>query len=207
MNMSSSKQKILDEALKLFSKNGFEATSIEHITDAVGIRKASFYSHFQSKQELLDTLTEEIKERYETYSEETLKTWASTTLDRTAAPQEIAAAVFQSFKRQLEYLISDPFFRMARDFLTIEQFRHPELASIQNKCEYVDALDYLKKLTDQLTENGILAKNAPELMAHELFSLIYVELYHIQKDPACKEHALRIVEKHIHHFFAMYSIS
>lgn len=109
MNMSSSKQKILDEALKLFSKNGFEATSIEHITKAVGIRKASFYSHFQSKQELLDTLTEEIKERYKTYSEETLKTWISTTLDRTAAPQEIAAAVFQSVKRQLEYLISDPF--------------------------------------------------------------------------------------------------
>ena len=64
MEMSPSKQKILDEALRLFSTQGYEATSIGQITDAVGIRKASLYSHFKSKQEILDTLIEEMIERY-----------------------------------------------------------------------------------------------------------------------------------------------
>lgn len=39
MEMSPSKRKILDEALKLFSINGYEATSIGQIMDAVGIKK------------------------------------------------------------------------------------------------------------------------------------------------------------------------
>ena len=65
MEMSPSKQKILEEALRLFSTNGYEATSIRQITDTVGIRKASLYSHFQSKREILDTLIADLTKFYE----------------------------------------------------------------------------------------------------------------------------------------------
>lgn len=85
--------------------------------------------------------------------------------------------------------------------MTIEQFRNPQLASIQNKCEYIDALNYHKKLVQALVENGILIDNGIDIMAYEFFSPIYVQFYHIQRDPACKEDAMKIVEKHIHHFF------
>lgn len=68
MNVSVSKQNILNTALKLFSTNGYEATGIEQITNEVGIKKASFYSHFKSKQELLDTLIIQITERYQVYA-------------------------------------------------------------------------------------------------------------------------------------------
>ena len=64
MDISPSKRRILDEALKLFAVNGYEATSIEQITNAVGIKKASLYSHFKSKKEILDLLVDEIKEQY-----------------------------------------------------------------------------------------------------------------------------------------------
>lgn len=65
MDMSLSKQKIVNEALRLFSINGYEATSIRQITDAVGIRKASLYSHFQSKREILDVLIADLTKFYE----------------------------------------------------------------------------------------------------------------------------------------------
>lgn len=51
---------------------------------------------------------------------------------------QTAEIVFNSIKCQFEFLIYDSFFRMARNFLTIEQFRNPELASLQNKCEDID---------------------------------------------------------------------
>lgn len=60
MEISISKQRILDESLKLFSTNGYEATSIAQIAEAVGIKKASLYSHFKSKEEILDTVIEEM---------------------------------------------------------------------------------------------------------------------------------------------------
>lgn len=65
MEKDYTKQKILNTALEMFSVQGFEATPISQIADAVGNRKASMYSHFASKQEILDTLMEQILEGYE----------------------------------------------------------------------------------------------------------------------------------------------
>lgn len=44
------KQGILDAALELFSVQGYEATSISQLAEAVGIRKASLYSHFETSR-------------------------------------------------------------------------------------------------------------------------------------------------------------
>lgn len=205
MEMSASKRRILDEALRLFSINGYEATSIDDITDSVGIRKASFYSHFKSKQELLDTLVDEIVEKYKTYSEVSQKNLFLCNNDDMNSVQLTADDIFESFKQQFEFLIYDPFFCMARNFLTIEQFRNPRLAAIQNQCEYIDALDYYKKLIQHLVDNNILINSNVELMSHELFSPMYVQFYHIQKDPECREEALKIIKNHIYHFFTIYS--
>ena len=64
MDRGNTKQEILEASLELFSVQGFEATSIAQIADAVGIRKASLYSHFESKQAILDALTKDILEQY-----------------------------------------------------------------------------------------------------------------------------------------------
>lgn len=205
MDMSPSKQKILDEALKLFAKNGYEATSIEQITSAVGIKKASFYSHFKSKQEVLDWLINEIEERYKVYSQSLQKDWEAAREECKEAVRCTEEDIFNAIKRQFGFLAKDPFFCMARNFLTIEQFRNPQLASLQNKCEYVDALNYHRKIIQYLVENGVLIDRDIEIMTYEFFSPIYVQFYQFLKEPECKQEAIRIVKKHIHHFFATYS--
>ena len=205
MEMSPSKQKILDEALKLFAKNGYEATSIEQITSAVGIKKASFYSHFKSKQEVLERLVDEIEERYKAYSQSLQKDWETAKEDGKEAVSCTEEDIFNSIKRQFGFLVNDPFFCMARNFLTIEQFRNPKLAVLQNKCEYTDALNYYRRLIRYLVENGVLVDRNIEIMAYEFFSPIYVQFYQFQKEPECKEEAMHIVENHIHHFFETYS--
>ena len=65
MERGNTKQEILEASLELFSVQGFEATSISQIASAVGIRKASLYSHFESKQAILDELMQEVLEQYE----------------------------------------------------------------------------------------------------------------------------------------------
>ena len=63
------KEKIIDESLSLFSIKGYKGTSVKNIADAVGIKDASLYKHFKSKQEILDTLVEMIKKHIEDMSE------------------------------------------------------------------------------------------------------------------------------------------
>jgi len=54
------KQKILDESIRLFGKNGFDGTSIQQIADAVGIKKPSLIYYFHSKEELRLKVYEEL---------------------------------------------------------------------------------------------------------------------------------------------------
>ena len=49
----STKQKILDVAIDLFAQNGFNAVSMQDIAQVVGIKKASLYYHFASKDQIL----------------------------------------------------------------------------------------------------------------------------------------------------------
>ena len=50
------KQLIMEKALELFAKQGFEATSVQQITDYCGISKGAFYLSFKSKDELIIAL-------------------------------------------------------------------------------------------------------------------------------------------------------
>jgi AcrR family transcriptional regulator len=47
------KEKIFDQAINLFAENGFDAVSMQDIANAVGIKKASLYYYFQSKDQIL----------------------------------------------------------------------------------------------------------------------------------------------------------
>ena len=44
------KQRIIEESMKLFSVHGFEAVSIRTIADAVGVGNSALYKHFKSKK-------------------------------------------------------------------------------------------------------------------------------------------------------------
>lgn len=50
------KEKIFEAALKLFSEKGFNASSVRDITKEAGVTVAALYNHFRSKNELLKAI-------------------------------------------------------------------------------------------------------------------------------------------------------
>ncbi len=50
------KERIFEVALDLFAQKGFEGVSMREIAEAVGIKKASLYSHFESKDALIEQI-------------------------------------------------------------------------------------------------------------------------------------------------------
>jgi AcrR family transcriptional regulator len=47
------RQKIVDTALQLFGKKGYEAVTVDDICDEAGVSKGAFYHHFPSKDQIL----------------------------------------------------------------------------------------------------------------------------------------------------------
>jgi AcrR family transcriptional regulator len=58
------KSKIIEAAVELFVRQGYHGTSINDITQKVRITKAAFYSHFDSKGQLLLRIINEYESRY-----------------------------------------------------------------------------------------------------------------------------------------------
>ncbi len=62
--LSHGRDGILQAALQLFSKRGYDATSIDDIRRAAGFKsKASLYTHFKSKEEVASALLQDIMEQ------------------------------------------------------------------------------------------------------------------------------------------------
>ena len=57
------RDELLDTALALFLENGYDRTSVEHITQAVGVAKGTFYHYFATKDALLEQLVERYSNR------------------------------------------------------------------------------------------------------------------------------------------------
>ena len=199
MEKGNTKLAILSAALDLFSTQGYEATSISQIAEAVGIRKASLYSHFDSKQAILDALIERVLDGYEKTSIFSLSSGKSVCERPKNCDQ-----VVQGVKSQLDYILHDPFISKARKMLTIEQFRNPELAALQTKQNYTDVTRYFTDLVIYLQKQGTLCYGDCDIMAAQLCLPITVWINLCDREPEREAEIMLLTEKHIRQFCKLY---
>ena len=200
MDRGNTKQEILEASLELFSVQGFEATSISQIAEAVGIRKASLYSHFESKQAILDALVQEVLEQYAAHS-----IFAKANQEKDAGdPPLTSDAAVQMILGQIRYILHDPSISRARKMLVIEQFQNRSLAKLQTKQNYSDVLQYFTGLVKRLIRQGVLAEDDPEIMAAQFCLPISMWINLCDREPEREPEVMELVEKHIRQFFRLY---
>lgn len=198
MDKRNTKQKILDAALDLFSTQGFEATSVSQIADEVGIRKASLYSHFAGKQEILESLMQEVMKQYEQHT-----IFSETDI----ANQNLSVeSITDMIVGQIRYIIHEPQIVKGRKMLTVEQFRNPILSKVQTKQNYTNVMNFFISLIKKLTEQGKLSDNDPEITAAQLCLPISVWINLCDREPERENEVIELTRRHIAQFFDMYSI-
>ena len=205
MDRGNTKQEILEASLDLFSVQGFEATSISQIAGAGGIRKASLYSHFESKQAILDALIQTTIGEYEKHSIFANADWddPAFTKDKEHMTTEMAA---QMFLGQIRYILHDPKISRARKMLTIEQFQNPQMAALQTKQNYTDVMGYFTGLVRFLIRQGRLVDSDPEIMAAQLCLPISAWINLCDREPERENDVMKLIERHIRQFFEVYQV-
>ena len=200
MDRGNTKQEILEASLELFSVQGFEATSISQIAGAVGIRKASLYSHFESKQAILDAIVKDVLEQYGEHSIFARANWEK---DADNLPLTADGAV-KMIQGQIRYILHDPAISRARRMLVIEQFQNRSLAQLQTKQNYTDVLNYFTGLMKQLIRRGVLADDDPQIMAAQFCLPISVWINLCDREPERETEVMELVSRHIRQFFRLY---
>ncbi len=203
MEKTNTRDEILEAALELFSVYGYEATSISQLAEAVGIRKASLYSHFANKQEILDTVISTVLGGYAEHSIFALADWddPAFTNDKKNMTAEDAAKMVAG---QIRYILHDPHIKKGRKMLMIEQFRNQEIASLQTKQNYDDVLNYFTGMMRFLAREGTLRDADPQIMAAQFSSPITVWINLCDREPEREEEVMELVRKHVMQFFEIY---
>ena len=203
MEKGNTKQEILEVVLDLFSTQGFEATSVSQIADAVGIRKASLYSHFASKQEILESLMTQVLEQYNKHSIFIHTDWDNAAFAE--AKQNLSAEeVEQLAFTQIRYILHDPLVSKARKMLTIEQFRNAQMAELQTKQNYTSVMKYFTNLMRFFIQRGKLKDGDAEIMAAQLCLPVSVWINLCDREPEREDEVIELVGRHIRQFFEMY---
>jgi TetR/AcrR family transcriptional regulator, cholesterol catabolism regulator len=79
------KERIVEAAVDLFHRQGYNATSLRQIADDVGLQVGSLYNHMSSKEQLLFDIMRDVMEELIEHTEEEMASVGSDSLDRVLA--------------------------------------------------------------------------------------------------------------------------
>lgn len=199
------KQRIIEEALILFSKKGYSDTYVGDIASAVGIKAPSLYKHFKSKQEIFDAILDLLKDSYTEYA-----LALDIQGDNEIADADIYSKINEDKlveigKALFLYFLHNEKVRLFRKMLTVEQYKTPELSHLYTKQYFDEPIKYQHRIFDFLIAKGKLKQCDPEIMATQFYSPIYTLLTICDRDPEREKEAIEIIDKHIRQFNKMYT--
>lgn len=189
------KDKILDEALTLFSENGYDGTGVEQIAEKVGIKAPSLYKHYRGKEDILNALIDSAEARYEEYfgSEQHIG----------KLPESSEAFIRVTIER-IMFTMRDPMIRKIRKFLVQEQFRNDRLAAITTRHQLEGVQRMYTKIIEGMTEKGLFIQDDPALLANELTAQVVLLIAKADRQPQFEQGITESIERHIRHFCDVY---
>lgn len=191
----STKDRIQEEALTLFSENGYDGTGVEQIAEKVGIKAPSLYKHFKGKEDILNAIIDNAEVRYEEYfgSEQHIG----------ELPESREEFVRVTMER-IMFTMRDPMIRKIRKFLVQEQFRNDRLAAITTRHQLEGVQKMYSKIIEGMIEKGLFIKDDPELLANELTAQVVLLIAKADRQPQYEREITESIERHIRHFCDVY---
>ena len=196
--MSTTREKILDVSLELFSQRGYSAVSIRDICKRVGIKESSVYYHFENKQNIFDELLDnfyEIAKGMMAQLENGLTEGYNSFSD---GINTVSKCFFE------QYLMNDFCNRIMR-IMFIEQFNNESVRKLYQHWLMDEPLIFQSKIFSVLMSTGIIPNCDSEYLAVKYYAPIYFYaqkwLFNGELTEESKE-AFRIdAYKHIQMFF------
>ena len=189
MSAENTKQKIMIEALKLFSQYGYEAVSVDQIAKAVGIKAPSLYKHYKGKQDIFDS----ILAKMEQLDEERAKEFDVPEGTIEQMPEKYKTTQIQQTiafsNAQFIYWTEDEFASCFRKMLTLEQFRNEEMSRLYHQYICCSPLDYV---SDLLFSLGFADFRE---LAVEFFAPMFL-LYSVYDGSTNKEEIKKLLKNH-----------
>ncbi len=157
------REKILDVAIDLISRKGFDAVSIREIAREVGIRESSIYNHFRSKDEILDTIID--------YFILELTRASGPAMDIDSQLEEIGPKKFMQYgSRMYMQYINTPRIGKIWRIISIECYRNEKIRVFFQETILNLPLVSWEQLFCRMIELKLIKPLDPKILAREFFA-------------------------------------
>lgn len=202
----STKERITEKALTLFAEKGYKGTSVKNIADAVGIKDASLYNHFKSKQEIFDSIVTLISKHISSLSEQL-------GLPQYDKEKEETSELFKKLdiqnlkelsKKAFTFYLTDPYISKFWKIAHMEQYQNEQIYSMFRQIFIDNAISYQTKLFQEMIDINILKKRDARAAAINFYAPIFLLLTRYSNETDKMNDALDILDKQIEEFFYIY---
>lgn len=205
----STKELILEEALRQFSQKGFDGTSMSDIAGPLGITKAALYKHFESKQRIFDEIIVQSEVQYQNFFEKLSVHFLN---DSNGKMNKKDVDVYSGISAEglcenvltfVRFSMGDEYSRQVRRMLTISQFQSKKLGETYTR-RYVDAmLGYDEKLFEHLIKAGVIKKGNPKVLAAMFYAPVIMYMGIWDREPDRAKECEKAISDHVEQFFTM----
>lgn len=179
------RQQLREQGQQLFARHGLKKTSVDDLTQAVGISKGAFYHFYDSKEELLMEILESIEVAMQT---------------------RILDAVLQQDKageagaRRTVGAVLTRFLLLWDEYPLLKEFSQEDYMILVRKLpaarvEQHQAQDerFINSLTEKFAQEGITLQRSPRVMANLVKSLFFVGLHREELGDAAYQETMTIL--------------
>lgn len=196
MKKSDTKERILNEAIKLLAEKGYEAVSVSDIADAVGIKAPSLYKHYKSKSAIFESILNRMRDA------DYKKAKNYEMPDGNEKITEISFETIRGYsKAMLAYWTEESFSCSFRKMLTIEQYKSEKMAKLYENYISCGPVEYMADIFSVITSDREEAYS----LAVEFYGPMYL-LYGIYDKTNDLQLVMALLDKHITEFSAMIKI-
>ena len=198
------KQRILDEALTLFSERGYANVFVNDIAEKVGIKAPSLYNHYKNKQAIFDAIIDEMSSKFEQQAQALSINGTNPTADAEVYRSMDEDHLIKLGNDLFAYFLHDSYTKRFRKMLTLEQFKDKDLARVYSEQYFDRPLSYQGMLLGLLVAQGLLVTENVPIMTLHFYAPIYMLLTVCDREPEREQEALELMEKHIRQFDKLY---
>lgn len=187
------KEKIMDVALHMFSERGYEAVSIRDICGEVGIKESTLYYHFKNKMDILDSLIAKFKEHIEG-----LLIHIDEMPQMPSGKKKNAGSKDILDSYMMDSYLFDPFCNLMIRLMMIEQFHNEEMRALYEKTMFTDPYDIYLRVFRMLASQGAFSESQVDAIVRRYHAYMTMLTYRYLLNGELTEERKKAYKKEVH---------
>lgn len=191
MSTVSSRERILESALTLFSVKGSSGTSVEEIAAECGMKAPNLYKYFKGKEDITNELGDYIESKYQKSMNRGVNNavWIHN------------AEEFKMYSLgQIRFTMTDDMMIKVRKMLAMEQFRNDLYREQLSFHQFYFLQKQFSEIFKFLIKQGTIEDNDPEMLAIEFFAPVSILMQLTDREPDKKDEVMGMIELFIDRF-------